>query len=154
MLSITALEHVFRHIAEIRPEVDSDGKVVEYMPQSRYAAAKCARLHRYGQGPFCKFKIQVSNGLAGVYVINVMGNIKYVGECENLKQRFNNQYGNISPRNCFVRGQVTNCKINNLILRETQNGHQVDLWFLETPDRKRIEKELLLRIKPDWNSSL
>ena len=91
--------------------------------------------------------------MTGVYVIKVEDLIKYVGECENLSGRFNTGYGNISPRNCFVGGQSTNCKINNYILNENQKGRKIHLYFVETEDRFSVERELIKKHKPGWNSA-
>ena len=43
------------------------------------------------------------------------GQIIYIGETAGLRQRFNMGYGNISPRNCYVGGQSTNCKMNKIV---------------------------------------
>lgn len=75
----------------------------------------------------------------------------YVGECKNLTARFNTGYGQISPRNCFVGGQETNCRINKLILSEAVQGHGVRLWFMQTAAYKTIEMELRSIRRLPWN---
>jgi hypothetical protein len=92
----------FERVAELRPEADADGKPREFMPQARYSKACTLSLHRYGHGPFCRFGIPWSWTAAGVYVLTANGRVLYVGECQNLAQRFNMGYGSIQPRNCFV----------------------------------------------------
>jgi hypothetical protein len=60
-------------------------------------------------------------------------------------------YGTISPRNCFVGGQETNCRLNNLILQEASTGAKISLWFLPSDEYKAIEQELRASERPDWN---
>ena len=67
------------------PEKDDEGKVRQFMPQSRYRNEKGIALSIYGKGPFCKFKIRNDVNQTGVYAIVVNGIAKYVGECVNPK---------------------------------------------------------------------
>jgi hypothetical protein len=78
----------------------------------------------------------------------------YIGECENLSDRFNNGYGRISPRNCFNKGQSTNCRINRLILNEIEKGSRLDLWFRSELARKIAEAELISQLAPAWNGAI
>ncbi len=89
--------------------------------------------------------------MSGVYAITAGDDVKYIGECQRLSERYNMGYGNISPRNCFVGGQETNCRINNLILNEAAAGASLVLWFLKTDNFKRIEQELRSSKRPPWN---
>ena len=71
---------------------------------------------------FCKFKL-TSNNIdykSGVYIWVINKEIIYVGEAKNIKKRFNNGYGTISPRNIFEGGQSTNCKMNRVVLDNYQ----------------------------------
>lgn len=110
-------------------------------------------LHAYGNGPFCKFRIPREHHQEGVYILTVDDQPYYVGECVDLTDRYNNGYGNISPRNCYEGGQRTNCRINNLILKTVQAGHQIDLWFFATDKREVIETQLIgaLNVRDRWN---
>jgi hypothetical protein len=81
----------------------------------------------------------------------IEGRVRYIGECENLSERFNMGYGNISPRNCFTGGQETNCRINSLVLRSLSEGLKTTLWFHETSDYKRIESDLRAQGGLGWN---
>jgi hypothetical protein len=104
-------------------------------------------LHNYGNQLFCKFRINENIRKSGIYFFVFGDNIKYVGECEDLYSRINNGYGNISPRNCYVGGQSTNCKINALINKCIHLGGTVNLYFHETYgdsyERKKIESKLI-----------
>lgn len=141
----------FKFVCEIIPSKAPDGKPLEFYPYMNYKKDK--RLNKYGKGPFCKFKIPDNINRAGVYIIKVNGKVKYVGECEDLSRRFNSGYGQISPRNCFIGGQATNCKINSYILLEIKKGAKVQLYFYETKERFLLERELINKYKPEWNST-
>jgi hypothetical protein len=147
--------HDFDFIARIEPERDSSGAIREFMPQSHYRNIKNLPLNRHGSGPFCQFRIRSNLPLVGVYVVTVNGEVAYVGECQNLSERFNARgYGTIHPRNCFEGGQPTNCKINNLMLQESKLGRKLELWFRETDDRKSLEAKLIRELRPPWNTQL
>ncbi len=144
----------FKYICEIKPEVDLKGDFLEFSPQYLYNNQDNIPLNRYGKGPFCKFKITNEyKGRAGVYIIKINGEVKYIGECEDLSDRYNIGYGQISPRNCFIGGQPTNCKINAYILNSVKSGAIVQLLFYETQDRFNVERILIEKYNPEWNST-
>lgn len=144
-------QYDFIFISLIEPERNIDGSIKEYMPQSRYENSSKLSLNKYGKGPFCKFKIPRDIELAGIYALNANDKVKYIGECEALSSRFNMGYGNISPRNCFIGGQETNCRINSIILESLKKGTQISLWFHQSAQYKQIEQELREFISPEWN---
>lgn len=144
----------FKLICNITPEIDSNGNPKEYMPQDKYRNEFGIPLHKYGKGPFCKFKIPSNIKETGVYVVLVNGQAKYVGECEDLSKRWNAGYGNISPRNCYIRGQPTNCRINNLMLGAFRLDHNIELLFCKTDNRFQVEKGLILKLQPEWNKTI
>ena len=137
---------------KITPE-NNNGNVISYKPQDLYQKAKVSELHRYGRGKFCRFRIHVDGGLSVVYVVTVGNKAKYVGECQDLLSRSNSGYGNISPRNCFVGGKLTNCRINKAILSMVLSGRSAHLWFhrAKRDERKLLEKRLISRLNPEWN---
>ena len=59
--------------------------------------------------------------------------------------------GRSIPRNCFMGGQETNCRINHLIFKITQKGKGLSLWFCPTPNYKDIESNLLTSFHTPWN---
>ncbi len=144
-------KYLFKYICDLHPDRDQMGKIHQFMPQSRYRNAHVLLLHRYGRGPFCRFRISRGLSFEGVYLLLVNESVQYVGECINLSSRFNIGYGQISPRNCFDGGQSTNCKINHLILETSERNNQIELWFFQTPDREAVESELIAEFKPPWN---
>ncbi|ADL08669.1 GIY-YIG nuclease family protein [Thermosediminibacter oceani] len=146
-------QYKFEYVCDIIPETDDNGNIIEYYPQDLYKKKEFVQLNEYGKGPFCRFKIPTFWAKKeGVYCIFSDEQLVYVGECVDLSKRFNMGYGNISPRNCFKGGQPTNCKVNNFILNEIKQGKSVKLYFLETKERFEIEKELIEKFHPQWNS--
>lgn len=143
--------HIFEHVCDIDPSRDANGAIQQVMPQDRYRNARALPLNRYGQGPFCKFKIPSRFRTSGVYIVTLGDEIQYVGECSNLAARFSAGYGNISPKNCFKGGQETNCRLNNLVYLAVAEGKRVSLWFLQTTDHKVIEAALRSTRKFAWN---
>lgn len=146
----------FEYVCQIIPKTDQNRRTLEFFPQSRYDNRKKRPLHKYGAGPFCKFAMDGRRWKSGVYVIMADDVIQYVGECEDLYSRFNNGYGNISPRNCFGGGQPTNCRINSHILECHKSGTRIRLYFLELRDgseRFGIEDSLITRLEPPWNKT-
>lgn len=141
----------FIRVAALDPKRAADGSPQEFMPQDRYAKAATSVLNAHGLGPFCKFTIPWTHGAAGVYVITLDERPVYVGECRHLAQRFNMGYGAIQPKNCYVGGQATNCKLNSKVLNEAKQGRFPVLWFSETDDRYRVERELIATLRPPWN---
>lgn len=142
----------FEFVCRIVPEKGFDGNPTEYMPQSRYRNEQNLSLHKYGRGPFCRFSLpMIWQGKMGVYIIIVDGEVKYAGECEDLANRFNMGYGNISPRNCFEGGQQTNCRINHKILELSKKNSLIEVFFHETLNRLEVESTLISRYSPEWN---
>lgn len=146
------LGYGFVHASAIEPERGPDGAPLEFMPQSRYAHANATPLNRHGQGPFCRFDIPGLPATSGVYAVTVDDALAYVGISVDLAQRWGPiGYANISPRNCFVGGQPTNCKVNHYILLAACDDRRIDLWIHETSDPKPIEASLIRRLDPPWN---
>jgi hypothetical protein len=141
----------FEHVADLAPVRMMDGTIQAFMPRSRYANERGLPLNKFGKGPFCKFTAPQSYQIGGVYLLVVGLDIRYVGECANLSARFNNGYGNISPKNCYKGGQETNCRINNLIYASSIKGETLSLFFHETADYKSIEAQLRAILCAPWN---
>ena len=146
--------HTFIFIQEINPKHDCNGQVLQLSPQSRYAKSSTHKLNVHGHGTFCKFSISPKwKNRSGVYALYSGDELLYIGESIDIYKRFNSGYGNISPKNCYEGGQPTNCKINKLILNHCLRKASVALYFYETSDYKRIEKELRDAIKTPYNSA-
>lgn len=88
----------------------------------------------------------------GLYVFLVDGEIKYIGKTtSSFKQRFNQNYGRIHPRNCFLDGQSTNCRLNHLVA-EHADGVAIYLCALtDGTEIDRLEDALIGTYQPAWN---
>jgi len=111
-------------------------------------------LNKDGDRTYSTFSITTSelSNKKGVYAYVVDNQLKYIGRCkDSMKKRVNQGYGNISPKNCYIDGQRTNCRVNALV---TQSQKDVSLWIhLMESDQtiECLEKELIGACKPDWN---
>ena len=150
--SLKLMNYSFSLIQEISPEHNAKGQIRQYMPHALYEKRQYSKLHKYGMGPFCRFSIlREWHGVSGVYALCNTHQLLYIGQCKDFAQRFNAGYGIISPRNCYVGGQLTNCKINTMILREYIAGGNVYLYFYETGDYDRVERKLIDGFQPPYN---
>jgi hypothetical protein len=111
-------------------------------------------LNQYGDEHYSKFLISDPNVLnkQGLYLYCINEEVKYIGKStDTFEKRINNGYGNISPKNCYLDGQSTNCHINSLI---TANKDKIKLYLLPLTDVNEInetEKYLIQYYKPEWN---
>lgn len=143
----------FKYIQELEPERNPMGKIMQFYPQESYRKKDSTPLNKYGTGPFCRFSLHSKDywGVSGVYAIIDNKELLYIGQTENFQQRFNTGYGIIEPRNCYVGGQNTNCKINAMVLQKNLKGEQVFLFFFKTFDYDRVEHELIEALHPPYN---
>lgn len=139
----------FSFLQQLIP-VCEKGAVKEYYPQEAFDNRNHLPLLSNGHGAFCKFSIDAS-AVPGVYLWVVNGKIIYIGETVNLQQRFNMGYGNISPRNCYLGGQSTNCKMNKVVMECYKKGQPVSLYFHQTKNNKQVELDLLRQITTPYN---
>lgn len=140
----------FCYLQQLIPACDTSGHIVKYYPQDGYDNKKNLLLSHHGNGAFCRFYINVGDW-PGVYLWVVDNRIIYIGETDGLKRRFNMGYGRIAPRNCYVGGQSTNCKMNKVVLNLYEQGKTVSLYFYKTTDYKHVELELLGKINTPYN---
>ncbi len=146
----------FEHLGTIELERGADGQVRTFLPQANYFGAALAKLHAYGAGPFCRFRINRKRHDGGLYVLTLDDAPVHAGECVDVGRRWGpNGYGGISPRNCFQGGQPTNCRVNAVILLEALLGRRLDLWFSPfagtREDRLAAETDLIRSLNPAWN---
>ena len=146
---INLLGHKFEFVQKLVPYCNEQG-AIKFHPQDDYENKNTLPLLKNGKGAFCRFVIDAED-VPGVYLWLVDDEIIYIGETKNLRKRFNTGYGNISPRNCYLGGQSTNCKMNKVVLEYFEAGKQIKLYFLKTDDYKKVELELLSKICTRYN---
>ncbi len=141
----------FDFVGPIEPVRVGAGAVFAYRPQARYAKSGQTKLHKYGDEEFCKVLVPGLPAFEGVYAVFSGHDLAYIGEAVSLSKRWYD-YGQISPRKCYLGGQETNCRVNKLILQAARRGTTMTLWFHGTNMRKAIEKELRRQFQPPWNA--
>jgi len=150
----TGMDLRFRRLGLLKPEsVDA--------PASRSAHFGTKPLHAYGALPFCRFSLGRVTAQAGLYVLTVDGAPVYVGETLNVARRWGSGgYAAIQPRNCFVGGQQTNCRINANVRREHELGGVIELWFAPVRQQagadlkaqlRGLESRFVDELRPRWN---
>lgn len=114
----------------------------------------CAFLNKYGDLIYSQFWIANSaiGNQAGVYAYYLGNVLQYIGRCtDSLEKRVNQGYGKIHPKNCYLDGQATNCRLN---AETTEARDGISLWFSphdSVSDIEALEKQLIGRYKPRWN---
>jgi len=149
--SIEILGRQFKDLGQVVLELNEEGSPREFAPQLRYAKANSFKLHKYGEGNYCKFRVAGLPQTSGVYIFSVDGNAVYVGKAANLFKRFYMGYGNISPKNCYEGGQQTNCRINQLVLAVSGTVGVPHILIHECADHDSFESSLIAVLKPRWN---
>jgi hypothetical protein len=143
----------FRHAGRLDALRDASGAVRVVMPQAQYAKAATTRLNPHGVGPFCDLVVPRLPHEPGVYGVTIAGSLVYVGIAVDLTDRWGPRgYSRIHPRNCFVGGQSTNCKVNAALTGALQAGRGCDLWIHITDRARAIEERLIRELNPPWNS--
>ena len=123
---------------------DENGVIISYNPANGYKKKDTCKLNPYGHLQFCKLNLVDLPTTSGVYAIYNDGELVYIGRAKNFAERWSRaNYGNISPKNCYVGGQSTNCKMNNYIFEAIKAGCKIELYFYATTKYKEIEKDLL-----------
>jgi hypothetical protein len=138
----------FWHVGSLQVRRTAEGLVDEYTHQ----LGPRIRTNAHGAGPFCYLGLPAAPAAAGVYALFVAGELRYIGECQDLAERFGPRgYSQIHPRNCHHDGQGTNCKINARVLAAAKIGLKARVWFCPSAERSIHESELISHFSPPWN---
>lgn len=149
------LNYNFEFVDNLSPVLDKNGQIKEFYPQHSYANKDTSPFNKHGDGAFCRFSIHPKwSSVSGVYAFFIDDELVYLGQCLDFAKRINLGYGNISPKNCYIGGQSTNCKINKVVLDSVKSGKVVALFFHMNPDYDTVERELIVHFKPKYNVSL
>ena len=144
----------FHAAGAIEAERDPTGALVLDYPHYRFANPRQLRLNKYGAGPFLRLRVAPLPQVPGVYaVLDESGDVLYIGRAkDSLSARWGRRgYAVIDPRNCFVGGQSTNCRINGLIYQYLDAGKRLTLWVYQIPDPVALEDRLIRELRPPWN---
>ena len=112
-------------------------------------------LNKYGDNLFCEFSISECQNDKGVYCYIVNDSIVYVGRSKKPFGKRFKDYGRITPYNCLIDGQATNCNINSKV--NELDLLKVGFYSMNSSSDKEIEKieiEIINAIKNDnnlWN---
>jgi len=109
---------------------------------------------------FCSFRIPSllhweRHGVCGVYAICQTSphlTVYYIGETDNLSNRFNMGYGNISKKKFAPHA----AKINKKIYEKIEADNLLQISFYNVPDkteRKEEEEYLIRKINTWWNDT-
>jgi hypothetical protein len=111
-------------------------------------------LNKYGDSVYSRFYINDTELLSkkGLYAYCVKDDLKYIGKTITpFGKRINDGYGRISPKNCYLDGQATNCHVNSLI---TKHKDHIRLLLLPLENDSficKLEKALINTYYPEWN---
>jgi len=144
----------FSRASAINADRDANGSLVLDVPHQRFANLRGLPLNANGLGPFIRVRVAGLPPRPGVYaVVRGPNEVLYIGRAQDsIAARWGaTGYAVIYPRNCFRGGQSTNCRINNLIRLELENGAELSLWTYTTPECVAMERQLIARLQPAWN---
>lgn len=114
-------------------------------------------LNSYGDEVYSRFYLQDVDwlGRKGLYCYILGDAVVYIGQSrDSFGKRINQGYGNISPKNCYLDGQATNCHVNSLV---TLHRAELRLFLSEVKDLSMLdslEKRLIQVYQPVWNIAL
>lgn len=95
-------------------------------------------LNKYGDGKFCEYSITKFQKDKGIYCYIVDEQIVYIGRSKKtFSERFKD-YGKITPYNCLIDGQATNCNINSKV--NQLNILKVGFYLMNDSSDKEIEQ--------------
>lgn len=112
-------------------------------------------LNKYGDSKYCEYSITKFQNDKGIYCYIVDNKIIYIGRSKKtFGERFKD-YGKITPYNCLVDGQATNCNINSKV--NELKSLVVGFYLMnDSTDKEieRFEKKIINSLKKNhelWN---
>ena len=111
-------------------------------------------LNLYGDLQYSTFRIATPKfeSKIGVYAYFENKILRYIGRCTNsMKERVNQGHGKIYPKNCYLDGQTTDCRLNAKIT-EISESIMLRLWVIESKSEiERVEASMIREYEPAWN---
>ena len=156
-LGETSKDPKYKHLKDVVNDSNRDIPFGKYLFDLKKRGDKTylESLNSYGDKSFCEFEIQDESifNKKGLYVYCIKNEIKYIGmTIKPFKERINNGYGRINPKNCYKDGQSTNCHINHLVAKY-RNDTELYVYPMESSveEIESLEKELIAQNQPEWN---
>ena len=116
-------------------------------------------LNKYGDEKFCNFSIDNFQDDKGIYVYIIDECIKYIGRSKKTFEERFKDYGKITPYNCLIDGQSTNCRINSRI--NNYDSFRVGFYKMNSSNDneiKQLEKDIINHLTNNgydiWNIQL
>ena len=137
-------KYMFEYQCDIKAEVNENGDIITYNPADKYKKKASTNLNDYGNSEFCYLSKMNLCKDSGVYAVYEDDKLIYIGRAKNLCSRWSRvNYGAISPKNCYLGGQSTNCKINSYICERLKEGKKLELYFYKAEEYINVESVLL-----------
>lgn len=113
-------------------------------------------LNKYGDNKFCNYRVNEYLNDKGLYCYILDNEILYLGRSlKTFKERLNIDYGRITPYNCLIDGQATDCHINSLVNEFSVNGNlKIGIYVMTNKTNEEIkclEKQILSQFDFKWN---
>ena len=112
-------------------------------------------LNPYGDLRYSTFRLATPKfeSKTGVYSYFEDKILRYIGRCKkvSMKRRVNQGHGKIYPKNCYLDGQRTDCRLNANI---TKISESIVLRFCVIENKseiERVETSLIHKHGPVWN---
>ena len=112
-------------------------------------------LNRHGDELYCNYNITKYSNDKGIYCYIVDDKIVYIGRSKQTFSKRFKDYGKITPYNCLIDGQATNCNINSRV--NSLDSLTVGFYIMNNSTDKEIEileKKIINALKNDndlWN---
>ena len=94
-------------------------------------------LNRYGDELYCNYNITKYSNDKGIYCYIVDDKIVYIGRSKQTFGKRFKDYGKITPYNCLIDGQATNCNINSRV--NNLDSLMVGFYVMNNSTDKEIE---------------
>ena len=118
-------------------------------------------LNKYGDLKYCEFKLTEYITDKGLYCYVVNNKIQYIGRSKKTFKERINEYGKITPYNCLIDGQATNCKVNAIINSLNTESVLIGFYVMNSSTDSEIsslEKKIIKYLNDNgnqlWNSQL
>ena len=111
-------------------------------------------LNSHGDKTYCHFKMAECEEKCkkGIYLYRLEDTIVYVGRSlDPFSKRVDHGYGQIHPKNCYIDGQSTNCRLNALIESHSENITFYVSVLSDDSDISVLEETLIQDLRPIWN---